>query len=614
MEPKEPIPPVEKKKKVMPKRTSTTPVRVYKYGLLPPIEGGEYLREQIWLADRYYNKRIEIGMASRVEKDKARATASPGFDKLSERKTELIGEIEAADKAGDKDRLKALVAERKEVTAKLREARKALKDNEEVAALVAKVAADTKVIENNARKSSGVFWGTYLGIEAAARQALAAPRPRFRRHNGNGLVGNQFQGGITKAEVLSCMDTRLQIKPLPEGIELLGRHQRRKASRTLCRLRIQSDEKNKPMWVTFPMIMHRPLPDDAKITWAKVSVRHVGRRPEYTLLLTVESETFHRRSEATVDAVAVDLGWRRTVNGVRVAYWRDTNGDSGEILVPQEVPLGLEKVASLQSIRDMHMNEVRLKLMEWKTTQGEWVRENLSHVHVWRSPKQVVRFAGNARREGIELPDFVEAFLLKDRHLMFWAEQQRDRRLNRRRDFYRNVAAQFARKYKHIILEDFRLPAVREKQTNLRDDATAKEKKTDSGSVAMRRQANVAAPGEFRLAMSTASSTYGARVIVVDPAYTSMTCHICGYKKPWKDKSELLHRCEGCDTVWDRDSNAAHNLLARGLDALKTPLPLDMPKEPEITQEVEDDDDDDIEIGGDCDGPLEAVMLGKQKN
>ncbi|MFI0435853.1 MAG: zinc ribbon domain-containing protein, partial [Parachlamydiaceae bacterium] len=54
---------------------------------------------------------------------------------------------------------------------------------------------------------------------------------------------------------------------------------------------------------------------------------------------------------------------------------------------------------------------------------------------------------------------------------------------------------------------------------------------------------------------------------VVNPAYTTQTCYMCG-KIEEKKLNERQHNCSSCGYNVHRDFNAARNILAIGLDGL----------------------------------------------
>jgi len=59
----------------------------------------------------------------------------------------------------------------------------------------------------------------------------------------------------------------------------------------------------------------------------------------------------------------------------------------------------------------------------------------------------------------------------------------------------------------------------------------------------------------------------GARVIRVNPAYTTQICSVCGQKVP-KTLADRIHKCPVCGIELDRDYNASVNILKKGLTHL----------------------------------------------
>jgi putative transposase len=78
---------------------------------------------------------------------------------------------------------------------------------------------------------------------------------------------------------------------------------------------------------------------------------------------------------------------------------------------------------------------------------------------------------------------------------------------------------------------------------------------------------NDAAWYRFRQWLEYFGSIYGVPVIAVEPKYTSQNCSHCG-KKVIKTLSTRTHKCPHCQTVLDRDENAAINILKAGLNQL----------------------------------------------
>ncbi len=55
----------------------------------------------------------------------------------------------------------------------------------------------------------------------------------------------------------------------------------------------------------------------------------------------------------------------------------------------------------------------------------------------------------------------------------------------------------------------------------------------------------------------------GVAVSLVDPAYTSQTCSVCGHCEKGNRQSQALFSCKACGFTLHADQNAALNLSAR---------------------------------------------------
>ncbi|MFI6577761.1 RNA-guided endonuclease InsQ/TnpB family protein [Nocardiopsis sp. NPDC050513] len=68
----------------------------------------------------------------------------------------------------------------------------------------------------------------------------------------------------------------------------------------------------------------------------------------------------------------------------------------------------------------------------------------------------------------------------------------------------------------------------------------------------------------FKLACVNKARRTGTRVVEVDPAYTSQTCHPCGHVAADNRESQSVFRCGVCGHTAHADVNAARNTLSRG--------------------------------------------------
>jgi transposase len=73
------------------------------------------------------------------------------------------------------------------------------------------------------------------------------------------------------------------------------------------------------------------------------------------------------------------------------------------------------------------------------------------------------------------------------------------------------------------------------------------------------------AHADFRRMLAYKCERSGARLIAVNPAYTSQTCSQCNHCAPENRKNQAVFQCEACGLNLNADHNAALNILAAGL-------------------------------------------------
>ncbi len=500
---------------------------VFRYGLLPATLGAEIVSEQISLAHRYYNALIELERQRRVEIQAA--TADDGIRELDAAIAAAEAELTAARaavskersearsaKAGDVSPVKVIVARLKDLRGELRVRRKARRDDP--AAIAAAKAVNDAHGERvrAARAACGVYWGTYLLIEESVQQAAKVPgEPRFRRWTGEGAVGVQCQGGVPVGELLAATDTRLRITPDPEPVPgRLGKPLRR------VMLRVGSVGRD-PVWAAWPVILHRPLPADARVKWAKVVRRMNASKPEWSLHLVIETAAPREVAAPVVaDAVAVDLGWRKAAIGgdptTRAGGWTD-GVNASDVLVEPEVIGELRKCDDIRSIRDRHRNAMQARLSALFAAlplTGEH-RKRTAHLAQWKSPG---RFAGLAiwwrdhRLPGDNaLLAELETWRKRDKHLWLWEFNARRGAIGRRRDQYRRIAAKFADRFAVLVIERLDLAAMKE--------VPPPESERESHPVS-RSQLHATAPHELRASLVNAFRMRGREIVTVEPQPT----------------------------------------------------------------------------------------------
>ena len=578
----------------------TQETRVVVYGLPRHLTGQREVADQISRAHRYYNHLIETertrrervmalyraadpeGTAARVE------TAVAGLaDALAAAKAAKAAEGTRRVPASEVARVCEARRSLRLARAQWQETRQQLK--EPLGAQVGTITTETAAIRRALRAVCGVYWGSYLLIEAAAEVAarsLVPPHFRSWAH-GAGRLGVQLQGGLEVAAVMAGTDTRLRIAPpMVEADRGVSRRHdpARGVGRSTVQFRIGSTADREPVWATWQIVLDRPLPADGRVKQATM-VRRVepGRfgADQYRdeLHLTIEAQPaqdVHMASaESRREAVALDIGWRRLADGsLRIAAWHDNVGDAGIwVLVPADIEASLTHVASLQSLRDQRLDAVRADLVAW-TREHPWpatwpepLRRRLTTLARWRSPMRLAllwRHWTRARFEGDE-----EGYVRLaqwwagtrqlhdhgDRHLAEWQGHERQTALRRRRERYREWAAWLTRRYRTIVIESFDLRTVSARP------ATEQEESVQA--TLARAQRVMVAIDQLRQAIRSAAKRRGVQVVTVPAAYSTQTCPYCQTIEAWDAAATVQHTCGHCAAVWDQDAAAAMTLLRR---------------------------------------------------
>jgi len=588
----------------MKRKTSTTPTRIWSFGALEPTENQKALLDQLFFANRYYNTLIEIERKRRNRFREIRSEAVPELSMLEKRYQQLDADyvqMVAALPKPEKGKRKTLTPEvlankeeRKTTSARMKVLRAAFLEDADAKIQTAKADEEAQLAVKAARAATDLYWGTYLLIERQVDEARKSKSdPDFRRFDGQGRVGVQLQGGLSTPELLSGEDSRLRLQPRTST----PRVKKPKAQHEV-RIRIGSLGRD-PIWATLPVIVHRPLPEDAEVKWAWVRIVRCGRRRIYSLQLTLESATFDR-SQSGVGTVAINFGWRANEDGSRrVAYAVDDAGKEQVLSIPASIEKDTTQANSLRSLRDLHFEEAKRSLVAFAAlhpkAMPEWYAEEAKFLHQWRNPARLVRLAqrlaeehpvdsnellrwrqerlGGARfgrhwrspgapkqdlfapfpevmswstTRGIGALNFyLELWARKDKHLWGWEASLRRSVDLRRNDLFRTWAKRMTA-YAEVRVEEFDL----RKMTAI--PAVGEEPRDSSFRSAQR----AASPGKLRERIAEAC---GAKVMKGAAFHNTVTCFLCSHV----NERSMEHRtvCAGCGEEFDQDANNCRNQL-----------------------------------------------------
>jgi hypothetical protein len=594
------------------RKTSTTPTKIYTYGCLAPTMGEELMREILWKEHLYYNELVALERARRatlalVDSEvepriavvqAARATLKEQRQQIRERLKGMrvrnrSRKVAATALREARAELKDVENQLRDMNATLKLLRDALRTDPALAARRDEINARHRELLKAARAASGLYWGNYthveMSVEQAARSADTAAReayksgkpvspwterPRFHRFSGEGRLRVQIQGGISCEELFSQGSTQVQVDPVPDDTYLRPRHQRRRASRTRVHIRAESTADGKPVWVELPMILHRPLPEDAWIKEAWIVRERVGPGFRHNIQFVLESQTFISAANRADGRVAVNVGWRRKDDGrIRVGYWLGDDGRYGEILVPDKVsapshdkaPNDLRKADDIRAKRDGAFNEMRTALKDALETSEaplpDVCQEAIKYIDRWRSPGRLVGFMRLWRRAGVR-PDhevilaWLDEWAKRDRHLWRYESELRRARRNHRREVYRLVGLKLAREYGTIMIGEMNLTDLR--RNKLPEEGALTE------DTAQHRNASIAAPGELRESIKAAAKKLGREVVTEDSTLKTIVCVVDKHvNRDWDTRRSIMQTCGGaCRRRMDQDHNHCANLLA----------------------------------------------------
>lgn len=531
--------------------------RSWKYGLLAPIEGGERVGDQIWLAHLYQNKLVEIERARREESADVLRRHHPAIVVQETEEARLVAELlttTAAIGKANADARSHIATEPMKLAvrnarAALMALRKSLSIDRKAAWANPAIAAELKTIDvahalkqKAARAANRLYWGTYLIIEDACKDLRKGPPPKFKRWEHCGSIAVQVQGGMSVDELLAGTDTRVRLQ--------------REGRRAVLWVRIGSDGRQ-PIWARFPMLMHREFPEGAKIKWVRCVRERIATHDSWNVLFSIEAPTPSlAKPTAYAGRVGINFGWRVVRNGLRVAYWIGSDGAEGELILPHRDVARWTKCDDLQAIRDQNFNVARNDVAAWiKTvTLPEEFAAKLDCLHQWRSPARLTGAVLYWREHRMECDDAAhagaEAWRKQDKHLYEWQANNLDKAMAWRKDLYRCFARDIALRYGESIIEATNRAKMQE-SPNIEDAKSA-----DVAIVKYRRMAAVSIIGQcLTERMDTRK---------VDAKYITQTCAECGHRHPFDALRELVTACPKCEFVEDQDRRAARNLLASG--------------------------------------------------
>lgn len=385
-------------------------------------------------------------------------------------------------------------------------------------------------------------------MENAAKSMAKGTPPEFRRWSERkDKLAVQFQGGLSVSELLSGEDRRAKLTVYRRPNAEPGSKRGETLLHGVLCMRVGSNGRD-PVWATIPITYHRSIPVHAKIKWLFLIRSSVGQKDRWSVQFVCESESWAKPDLAVGGSVGIDVGWRIFPDRLRVAVWAGSDGEEGELALPNWWIQESRKERGIRSERDRLLDEIRPRVSEWAGENDRpWIAQTRSH-------RRIERLVYEARRDGLLVPEEIEAWRKRERHLYEYEAHLRDQLQGSRRDLYRRFAARITRDYAKVVLEDLDL-----RYYHVRPNVEDGETVRDDVLKAYVRDACLSG-------LIDALKQRAREVELVNPDGTTYVCHACGDDE-WKNvevRDALHHECSACGLEWDQDVNAARNILAFG--------------------------------------------------
>lgn len=545
---------------------------IYQYGLKPPLDWGADCEAEVDRMRALWNRCVEIERTHRaavfaISEDDERVKAlAPQAEAL---RTELVTAQEQRAKLRQATRGKVstddldaiitgLRARYVVIAAQLKEARAAARSasRDRLAALNGARRASVKA----ARQSSGCFWGNYNAVIASyetARNRASKTNGELRFRSGRQRdyrIVNQIQGG-GRWNTESALGGQVIIRPH----DLTRRRHGRPRPEYLLSLTIYTKDRHRRT-ATWPMILDRPIPSDARIQEVIVTRRNAGRRERWyvSFLCRIPRQPISSSATETSRACGIDVGWRRLNNGVRVATIVGDDDSVSYVTLPEGIIDGLRYADDITSEIDNRVNTciAHLKAMTW--TVVPTVLIDLLPT-ILTAPRVTTGILGRLVSDWQRMAPQWQPVALADalRDIQFMTARQRERaglllRLSRaRRDYFRKEAVAIMKRYRLIGIEQISIASLARRENNPTPEPA-------------RWYRRAAAPGEFLDVLRHAAVKTGVR-LYVHVGKSTWVCAHCGHEQVPRDPAELIVRCPKCGSIWDQDINAARNILAAAM-------------------------------------------------
>ena len=568
------------------------PIIAYRYGLLPPVDWGEDCQTQLFLANQFWNTLVQIEQetaerwqelflddpdyaALKTAHDAVQATIEATLKAL---RTAAWQQADATVKTPLAEAVQAHINERKALLTRMTARRQVLKPGLREALYALEGERRERV--KTARQESGLFWSNYNAVirsynQARVRALKDGGRLHFHAFDGSGRFVNQIQEVVGPNEIFGGHCSQVFIEPLPAGaFAAPTRGARRHLQRTTLTVTVYTgqdeDGKRTRRNLTLPMIMHRPLPEGARIKNVEVIRRRLGARFEWSVVFfcDVADPPVSVQPPPVTAACGINFGWRLDQQRLRVATLIDWQGRQEFLYLPATFIERLEHAERLQSALDERALTLRRTLADWllvaredPDTDPDWLEHAAAAVRS-RSVGKLLKLASAWRPSA-------EAWH-SDWFLELEAWRKADKRQREEMENLRRKAALYRLNAYKVWAHDVaqRYPLIGVGQLSPRKKKGAVSGETASDLIPqVRKNRSRAAISELSGWLAYQASKAGGTVVEAKRP-VSHTCYVCRAKIA-VDRRVLHQICPRCGTTWDQDVNAAFIAMEDALHGLR---------------------------------------------
>ncbi|MGE8128872.1 hypothetical protein ACQKQD_18015 [Methylobacterium sp. NPDC080182] len=526
-----------------------TEVLIRKYGLLQPSGWADDCETEMRLLDSLWNKLVDIH-EKYILKYLECISRDVGFSEAKAQYDSLVATNAAASDVVASKRQLAII--QKDVTRQ---------KADELRALEASRREEVKL----ARQESGLWWGNYNALirsfERARSAAIRGGQTMHRRSGGgDGRITNTLQGGADVEALFDGSLSQIMVRPVSKRAwSSESRGERRRLQRTTlsATVFVRDGERRTVSW---PMIMHRPIPADCQVNEVIITRRRNGNRWRWAASFICKRAADRAAPAATnKKRVAVDAGWRRVPAGLRVATVVTAGEPPSFIILPATL---LDSFSMIDELRSRVRLSTGLGMDKIQGTDpSSFAQPFQDLLRQFQSipekrPADLDRFLESAfflaqAREDIG----TDLWLWRKEHkrLVDWLRNHHRKIIGHRDHFYQNRIIEVLDQASELIVNDVKLGEIAARRP------PGSEGPFVSNRVAHYRR--IAAPSELLQTLKHQAQKRGITFNKVEAEWP-VRCPTCRSTARKTRADALPQICANCETSFDQDVVACESLLS----------------------------------------------------